>query len=45
MYRANIPLIIWYKVFKEAFTIATLLDGFMPIEIDNKVAAQYVHFH
>jgi hypothetical protein len=33
MYRANIPLLIRYKVFKEAFTTATLLDGFTPITI------------
>jgi hypothetical protein len=44
MYRVNIPLIVRYKIFKEAFTTATLLDGFMPIEIDTKVTTRYVHF-
>jgi hypothetical protein len=41
IYHANIPLIVRYKVFKEAFTTAILLDGFMPIEIAGTTSTTY----
>jgi hypothetical protein len=44
MYHANVPLIVCYKIFKEAFTTATKLDGFTPVTIDGKTATRYVHF-
>ena len=44
MYQANIPLSVRYKVFKEAFKTATLLDGLMTTRLDNKLATRYIHF-
>jgi hypothetical protein len=32
---ANIPIQIRYKIFKEAFKTATLLDGLMVVEVDG----------
>jgi hypothetical protein len=42
--QANVPLIIRYKVFKEAFKTATYLDGLMSVKIQDTVATCYVHF-
>ena len=44
LYRANVPYAERYKLFREAFKTATLLDGLMPIEIDGKVATRYWHW-
>ena len=44
MNQANIPLSVRYKVFKEAFKTATLLDGLQTTSIDEKIATRYMHF-
>jgi hypothetical protein len=44
MARANVPLKVRYKLFKEAFTTATLLDGLMTVEVDGKLATRHQHF-
>jgi hypothetical protein len=36
MMRANIPEIIWYKLFKEEFKPATLLDVLLIVEINGE---------
>ena len=41
MHRANVPLADRYKLFKEAFKTATLLDGLVMITIDGKEATRY----
>jgi len=45
MHRANVPLAIRYKVWKEAFKTATLLDGLVVIALDGKEATRYVHWN
>jgi hypothetical protein len=44
MARANVPLKVRYKLFKEAFATATLLDGLMTVEVDCKLATRCQHF-
>ena len=44
MHRANVPLTDRYKLFKEAFKTATLLDGLVVITIDGKEATRYEHW-
>ena len=44
MHRANVPLADRYKLFKEAFKTATLLDGLVVITIDGKEATRYEHW-
>jgi len=44
MHRANVPLTDRYKLFKEAFKTATLLDGLVAITIDGKEATRYEHW-
>jgi hypothetical protein len=43
MNQANVPLIIRYKVFKEAFKTVTQLDGLMAVTLQGKVATRYTH--
>ena len=43
MHYANIPTAMRYKLFREAFKTATLLDGLMVINIDGKLATRYMH--
>jgi hypothetical protein len=45
MHQSNIPLVMHYKVFCEAFNLATLLDGLLTTSIDGQVVTQYMHFH
>jgi hypothetical protein len=35
MSAVNVPSLIWYKVYSEAFKTATLLDGLMPVKING----------
>jgi hypothetical protein len=44
MAKANVLLMVRYKLFKEAFNTATLLDGLMTVEVDGKLATRYQHF-
>jgi hypothetical protein len=44
MARANVPLKVRYKLFKEAFATATLLDGLMTVEVDGELATRCQHF-
>ena len=44
MHKANVPLEVRYKVWREAFKTVTLLDGLMPIDIDGKMETSYVHW-
>jgi hypothetical protein len=37
MARANVPLKVRYKLFKEAFAAATLLNGLMTVEVDGNL--------
>ena len=43
MHAANIPIKLRYKVFKEAFQTATLMDGLDVINIDGKEDTRYKH--
>lgn len=44
MYAANIPKDIRRLVFREAFQTATLLDGLVPIILNDKLASRYHHW-
>lgn len=44
MLRANVPLKWRYKLFPEAFKTVTLLDGLVPIMVDNKLATRFEHW-
>ena len=44
MHSANVPYDIRFKVWKEAFKTATLLDGLTVIEIDGKKATRFEHW-
>ena len=44
MYQANLPLEMRYRLFREAFQTATLLDGLVPVEIGGKFASRYNHW-
>jgi hypothetical protein len=53
MHRANIPLLLCYKIWQEAFKTVTLLDGLIPsrllhglipIQIDGVTVTCYVHW-
>jgi hypothetical protein len=44
MNQANLPLNVCYKVFKEAFTTVTYLDGLMLVKVQGKDATRYIHF-
>jgi hypothetical protein len=44
MARAYVPMKIRYKIWKEAFQTATLLDGLTVMTIDGKKANRYVHW-
>jgi hypothetical protein len=44
MARANVPMKVRYRIYSEAFKMATLLDGLVPIEIDGVIATRYVHW-
>ena len=44
MYRANVPLMMRYKLFKEAFTTVTQLDQLAVIEINRKSKKRYKHW-
>lgn len=44
MIRANVPYEKGFKLFREAFVTALLLDGLMVITIDGKKATRYVHW-
>jgi hypothetical protein len=44
MARANIPYKIRFRLWSEAFKVATLLDGLTPIEIDGVVATRYEYW-
>jgi hypothetical protein len=41
MHRANVPLATKYKLWRNAFKTATLLDGLMPININGITATRY----
>jgi hypothetical protein len=41
MNQANIPLIVWYKIFRKAFKTAMVLDGLNITSIDGRVVTQY----
>jgi hypothetical protein len=43
MHHANVPMKERYKLFREAFKTATLLDGLIPIELDGKMKPCVVH--
>jgi hypothetical protein len=45
MHQANVPIRIHYKVWKEAFKTATLLDGLTAITLDGVTATRYVHWN
>ena len=36
MTRANVPMYYWFKLFKKAFKVATLLDALLIVEIDGE---------
>ena len=44
MARANIPVFFWYKFFKEAFKMTTLLDALMIVEINGEKKLQEEHW-
>jgi hypothetical protein len=44
MHRANIPLVLRYKLWREAFKTVTLLDGLVATKIDEVIATRYVHW-
>ena len=44
MHRANVPYEMKFKLWKEAFRTATLLDGLTVCEIDGKKATRYEHW-
>jgi hypothetical protein len=44
MARANVPMKVSYQIYSEAFKMATLLDGLVPIEIDGVMVTRYVHW-
>ena len=44
MYRANVPLVIRYKVWREAFMTVTLLDGLTVIKLNDKLMSRYEHW-
>jgi hypothetical protein len=44
MISANIPLTLRYKLFKEAFKTATLLDGLMAVTLEGVTATRYKHY-
>jgi hypothetical protein len=44
MHRANVPMKERYKLFREGFKTATLLDGLIPIKLDGKVKRGVVHW-
>jgi hypothetical protein len=44
MHRANVPMKERYKLFREAFKTATLLDGLIPIKLDGKMKPRVVHW-
>jgi hypothetical protein len=44
MHRANVPINIRYKVWKEAFKTATLLDGLTVIKLNGVEATRFVHW-
>ena len=44
MIDANVPLAIRYRLFREAFQTATLLDGLVPIELDGITKSRYAHW-
>ena len=44
MARANLPRAIRYRLFKDAYKTAALLDGLTVIKIDDKTATRYVHW-
>jgi hypothetical protein len=44
MYRANVPYATRHKVWREAFKMATLLDGLVLVELNGTVATRYEHW-
>lgn len=44
MIDANVPLAIRYRLFREAFQTATLLDGLLPVTIDGVTKSRYAHW-
>jgi hypothetical protein len=44
MTRANVPEVIRYKLFKEAFKTATLLDALLIVEIDGEQRSRVEHW-
>jgi hypothetical protein len=44
MYRANLSEEVRYLLWKDSFKRATLLDGLMPIEINEKNATRFEHW-
>ena len=44
MHKANIPVLMRYKIWREAFKTVTLLDGLIPVEIDGVNATRYMHW-
>jgi hypothetical protein len=44
MVAANIPMELRYKIYKEAFKMAMLLDGLMIVEINGVKTTRYKHF-
>jgi hypothetical protein len=45
MTRANVPLALRHKLFREAFITSTSLDGLMVMEIDGKKDRRDDHFY
>ena len=41
MHAANLSLEMRYRVHREAFQTATLLDGLVPVEINGRVASRF----
>ena len=44
MYAANLPLEIRFRLYREAFQTATLLDGLQPVEINGVTKSRYNHW-
>jgi hypothetical protein len=44
MARANILMAVGYRIYSEAFKMATLLDGLVAIKLDGVTAMQYEHW-
>jgi hypothetical protein len=44
MYAANLTLELRYRLYREAFQTATLLDGLLPVEINGVVKSRYNHW-